>query len=407
MKVLYITTNFPRWDGDAHSPWIVEVIKLLRDRGIVAEVLAPSFQGLRDHTIEGITVYRFRYCLAPWETLTHNEGAPNKIKNPLYLLLVPPYMLFGLLRTAAICRSTSYDVIHVHWPLPSGVFGLLGKWLSAKRDARSNRPRLVASFHGAELLLTRRFPFLRPILAAIINRSDAVTANSEFTASLVRELSPVPVHVIPFGSRVAGAKVPPAMADDAPAAHEDRVLFVGRLIERKGIPYLLEAIRTVAASRPVHLDIVGEGSLKAGLSDQAARLGISNAVTFHGRVDDDTLAQLYAGCSLFVLPAIVDAHGDTEGLGVVLLEAMSYQKPVIATSVGGIGDIVRDGETGLLVPEKDAPALAHAIRQLLDHPDWAASLGRRGAVYIQERFDWKRIVDELQALYRGEEGVAS
>ncbi len=399
MRVLYITTNFPRWDGDAHSPWIVEVIKRLRARGIAAEVLAPSFQGLRDHVIEGITVYRFRYCPSRWEILTHNEGAPNKIKNPLYLLLVPPYVAFGLLRTIAVCRRKSYDAIHVHWPLPSGLFGLIGKWLSPKQRGDVSRPRLIASFHGAELLLTRRFPVLKPVLSAIINRCDAVTANSEFTARLIRELSPVPVHVIPFGSRIDVRGLSLSARDeqmDGPA----RVLFVGRLIERKGLPYLLEAVRLVAEKRPVHLDIVGEGSLKASLMERAVELGISDRVTFHGRVDDDTLARLYARCTIFVLPAIVDAHGDTEGLGVVLLEAMSYQKPVIATAVGGIRDIVRDGETGLLVAEKDAPALALAIQRLLDDPAWAVSLGRRGAAYVKEQFDWERIVDEIESLYR-------
>ena len=179
MKVLYITTNFPRWDGDAHSPWIVEIIKMLRERGVSVEVLAPSYAGLGDHTIEGITVYRFRYCLSRWETLTHNEGAPNKIKNPLYLLLVPPYLLSGLWRTIRLCRPGRYEAIHVHWPLPSGLFGVPGKWLG--------RTRLIASFHGAELLLTRRFPCLKPLVAYIIRQCDAVTSNSQFTAGLIRE----------------------------------------------------------------------------------------------------------------------------------------------------------------------------------------------------------------------------
>ena len=386
MKVLYITTNFPRWEGDAHSPWIVEIIKLLRSRGIVSEVLAPSYEGLTDHVIDGITVYRFRYCLPRWETLTHNEGAPNKIKNPLYLLLVPPYLLFGLLRTMALCRPGRYDVIHVHWPLPSAVFGIVAKWLC--------RARLIASFHGAELLMTRRFPLLKPLLAFMIARCDAVTANSGFTADLVRQLADVPVQVIPYGSRIELKEVP--QREDSAG----RVLFVGRLIERKGIPYLLEAIRLLAGRPEVHLDIVGEGSPKAELLALAARLGIADRVTFHGRVDDDALSELYARCDVFVLPAIVDAHGDTEGLGVVLLEAMSYRKPVIASNVGGIPDIVHDGETGLLVAQKDPAALAAALARVLDDRELASQLARQGADYVQQRFDWERIVDEIEALYR-------
>lgn len=389
MKVLYITTNFPRWDGDVHSPWIVEIIKMLRDRGITAEVLAPSYEGLTDHSIEGITVYRFRYCPSRWETLTHNEGAPNKIKNPLYMLLVPPYMFFGLLRTIALCRPGRYDVIHVHWPLPSGIFGLLGKWLG--------KTRLVASFHGAELLLTRRFPFLKPVLAFIIRHCDAVSANSQFTADLIRQLADVPVHVIPYGSRIEIKDLPTNQVAS------DRVLFVGRLIERKGLPFLLEAVSLLADRRSLHLDVVGEGSLKTELMSMADRLGVSDKVTFRGRVDDEELTDLYAQCDCFVLPAIVDSHGDTEGLGVVLLEAMSYRKPVIATNVGGIPDIIHDEETGLLVEQKDAEALAKAVERCLDDSDLAKRLGEQGAVYVQQHFDWSRIVDEVEALYHEQE----
>lgn len=389
MKVLYITTNFPRWAGDAHSPWIVEVIKMLRDRGVAVEVLAPSYEGLSDHSIEGIPVHRFRYCLSRWETLTHNEGAPNKIRNPLYLLLVPPYMLFGLLRTAVLCRPGHYDVIHVHWPLPSGVFGMLGKWLG--------RTRMVASFHGAELLLVQRFPFLKPVLAFIIKQCDAVSANSQFTAELIRQVADVPVWVIPFGSRIEVREQPVAQPPSG------RVLFVGRLIERKGLPFLVEAVRLLADTHSVHLDIVGEGNQKTELMALVERLGVSDRVTFRGRVDDEELVGLYAECDLFVLPAIVDSKGDTEGLGVVLLEAMSYKKPVVATNVGGIPDIVRDQQTGLLVEQKDAQALAEAIKCILEDTALARRLGEQGAAYVKQRFDWTRIVDDVEALYHGQE----
>jgi len=392
MRVLYITTNFPRWEGDAHSPWIVEVIKRLRARGVVVDVLAPSYAGLADHTIDGIQVYRFRYAPAHWETLTHNEGAPNKIRNPLYLALVPTYLLAGLWRTARLCRPGQYDVIHVHWPLPSGIFGLLGKWCG--------HSRLVASFYGAELLLTKRFPFLKPILAGIIRHSDAVAADSRFTADLVRRLAAVPVQVIPFGSRIQPKS--PLHTGGEPG----RLLFVGRLIERKGLPYLIEAVGLLAPRRPVHLDVVGDGSLKAKWMALAAERGLSERITFHGRIDDRALADLYAECDIFLLPSIVDTHGDTEGLGVVLLEAMSCRKPVIATDVGGITDIVRDGETGLLVPQRDAAALAAAVERLLDDPDLAERLGQSGAAYAQQRFDWTHIVDEIEALYHGRERPA-
>jgi glycosyltransferase involved in cell wall biosynthesis len=148
---------------------------------------------------------------------------------------------------------------------------------------------------------------------------------------------------------------------------------------------------------------VGEGAIRGELTRLAESCGVSDCVTFRGRVDDAALAELYARCDCFVLPAIVDAGGDTEGLGVVLLEAMSYRKPVIATRVGGIPDIVIDGQTGLLVEEKDPAGLAQAIRRVLDDPELAVRLGWAGAMCVQERCGWDRIVDAIEALYRGEE----
>lgn len=396
MRVLYITTNFPRWEGDPHSPWIVQAILLLRERGVEVEVLAPSYQGLGDHYIYGIPVHRYRYFFRPWESLTHTEGAPNKIKNPLYLGLVPPYMFFGALATARLSRSGNFDVIHVHWPLPQGVFGWIGKRLSGAR--------LVASFHGAELLLTRRYPFLRPVLRRIVEACDAVSANSSFTANLVREIAPsAQVRVIPYGSPLSRQRGEARPASSPPGDdRRKRILFVGRLIERKGLPYLIEALSLMPDREGIRLDIVGGGYQEAELKRMAREKGLEGTVIFHGRVSEEELNRLYACCDLFVLPSIVDAQGDTEGLGVVLLEALSYKKPIIGTNVGGIPDIIRHEETGLLVEPKNSGALAKAMEKMLSDPAWARELAERGYACVKERFAWPRLVNEILALYSPE-----
>ncbi|MFB0545360.1 MAG: glycosyltransferase [Anaerolineae bacterium] len=397
MRVLCITTNFPRWEGDPHSPWIVQMIRLLHERGVDVEVLAPSYQGLGNHVIYSIPVFRYRYFFSPWETLTHTEGAPNKIKNPLYLPLIAPYMLSGAVATAALCRRQKYDVIHVHWPLPQGVFGLVGKRLSGAR--------LVASFHGAELLLTRRYPFLKPVLRYIVERCDAVSANSSFTAGLIREVADVDVQVIPYGSSIEAPvkkEAPPLSADARP-----QILFVGRLIERKGLPYLIEAMDCLSDRILARLDIVGLGYQEPELKRMVKERGLEEVVIFRGRVTDEELNELYANCQVFVLPSIIDAHGDTEGLGVVLLEALSYKKPVIGTNVGGIPDIILPGETGVLVEPGDAVALAEAIERVLSDPAWARRLGEAGYAYVSERFAWPRIVDDIMALYSPESETPS
>jgi glycosyltransferase involved in cell wall biosynthesis len=401
MRVLYLVTNFARWEGDPHSPWLVEQALQLRERGVESAVLAPSYKGLRDHEIYGIPVYRFRYFPSRCEDLTHLEGGPNKIKNPLYLPLILPYMFFGTLAVIRHCRRQRYDVLHVHWPLPQGVFGLVGQSISGAR--------LVISFHGAELLLARRYPFLKPVLRYIVKRTDAVSANSSFTASLVRELADVEVNVIPYGSTIVASEAPPIVAGPEPRPERDgerRILYVGRLIERKGLPYLIEAMDLLPPGLEVRLDIVGAGDQRPLLERLVKDKGLTERVFFRGRIPYEELAELYAGCDLFVLPAIVDSRGDTEGLGVVLVEAMSYKKPVIATDVGGIPDIVRHNETGILVEQRDPQALAQAIEAVLADDNWARELGQAGFAYVKECFSWSRIVDQVMALYSPEaEGI--
>jgi len=390
MKVLYLVTNFARWEGDPHSPWLVEQALQLRERGVESAVLAPSYKGLRDHKIYSIPVYRFRYFPSRWENLTHLEGGPNKIKNPLYLFLILPYVFFGTLAVIRHCLRQRYDVLHVHWPLPQGIFGLIGKAISGAR--------LVTSFHGAELLLTRRYPFLKPVLRYIVRHSDAVSANSSFTASLVRELANVEVRVIPYGSTIVAKDAPLPAVGEGPGKKR-RLLFVGRLIERKGLPYLIEAMGLLPPGLHVRLDIVGAGDQRPLLEKLVRDRGLTDRVFFLGRIPYEELAELYARCDAFVLPAIVDSRGDTEGLGVVLVEAMSYQKPVIATNVGGIPDIVHHNETGILVEQRDPQALAQAIEAVLSDETWARKLGQAGFAYVKEHFSWPCIVDQVMALY--------
>jgi phosphatidylinositol alpha-1,6-mannosyltransferase len=388
MRVLYLVTNFARWEGDVHSPWFLELIPLLRERGVEVEVLAPSYQGLKDHVVYGIPVYRFRYSLSPWETLTHLEGAPNKIRqNPLYLLLVPFYLFFGALSTIHRCRRQRYDIIHVHWPMPQGLFGIVGQWAGGGR--------LVTTFYGADLALTRRFPLLQPLLKWFVRASDAVAAISSFTGSQVEAMTGVRPVVIPYG-----INMPPPREHKPSPPGPKQILAIGRLIERKGHVYLVQALAELIQRRDdVRLTILGRGSERARLESLIDELGLADKVRLLDYVSDEELAELYQQCDLLVQPSITDSGGDFEGLGMVLLEAMSYQKPVVATKVGGILDIVRHHETGVLVEERDAQALAQAIEAVLTDDSWARELGQAGFSYAKEHFSWPRIVDQVMALY--------
>jgi len=391
MKVLYITTSFARYEGDPHSSWIVTLIGHLRKRGIEVEVLAPSFRGLGDHQVQGIKVHRYRYFPARWEALTHEDGAPKKIGNPLYAGMVAPYLAAGVWSAARLARRERYPLIHVHWPLPQALLGMAAR--------RAGGGRLVATFYGAELHLARRVPAMKPVLRSLARACDQTVAISSFTARQVEEVTGVQPVVIPYGAALGPVSDVAPPGEGRSGQGPRQILFAGRLIERKGLPVLLRALALVAEERDVVLHLVGEGHERPGLERLASELGIEGRVHFHGWVSQEELDRLYRTCDLFVLPSVVDSGGDTEGLGVVLIEALRYRKPVIGSEVGGIPDIIEDGVSGLLVPPGEPRALAAAIRRVLDDPALARRLGEDGFQYVAEKFDWERIADKMADLY--------
>ncbi|MBC7243683.1 MAG: glycosyltransferase, partial [Anaerolineae bacterium] len=294
-------------------------------------------------------------------------------------------------RLRRLCRDLRPEVIHIHWPIPNALLALWGR--------RGRRPRLISTFYGADVALVRKYPALRPLLRRVVQESDACTAISRYTAGLVHQLAGVLPVVIPYGVDMSAR---PALAEEQkPAQYE--ILTVGRLIERKGHAILLRAFAKLREQRDdVALTIIGEGQERPRLEALIDELGLRGIAVLRGRVPDEELQRAYARCDVFVLPAIVDAGGDTEGLGVVLLEAMRYEKPVVASAVGGITDIVEDGVSGLLVPPADVEALAGALAYVLDNPDHARELGRRARHLNAIRFGWGQIVNAYWRLYSGQ-----
>jgi glycosyltransferase involved in cell wall biosynthesis len=390
MRILHVITAFPRSADDVIVPWLVELLKRLRAAGHDVEVFTSAYKGGGNREFAGIPLHRFRYFPALWEDLTHEEAAPDRMRHSLRYRVMPAfYVVCGMWAAWRLGRRQRYDVVHVHWPVPHALFG----W--AVR--RACGARMVTSWYGVELRWVKgSLPWLRPFVRWALAASDQVVAISSYTAREISDLSRVQSRVIPYtiGFSEAGAAV-------ARAAPRDRfvVLFVGRLVERKGVRYLIDAVGRLSPERRARLVIIGDGPERPRLEEQVRRTGLDGRVELRGRVSDHDLRQAYADASVFVLPAVVDARGDTEGLGVVLLEAMSYRVPVVASNLGGITDIVTHGETGLLVPPADTTALADALERLAADAALAERLGAAGHRVVHERFSWPAIVAQWERCY--------
>lgn len=363
-----------------------EQVARLHREGVEVEVFAPTFEGLPSHQIDGIQVNRFRYSLTFLENITHDEGAPNKAKTLLFKMVVLSYLIFGSLAVFWWCYRKRVKVLHVHWPFPHGIWSLLPQRLLGVK--------VLAMNHGAELALARKSQPIRALLGWLINQADICCANSSHTAKEVKTVSGREAIITPYGATV--------QAQDNNTLHQTTptLLFCGRLIQRKGIDVLLKALPAVLSQQSVQLVITGEGDRKQEWQELARSLGLEREVSFAGFVSDEELASLYQSSSLYVHPAIFDDKGDTEGLGVVLIEALAHRLPVVASAVGGIVDVIKHEETGLLVPEKDEAALASAINRVLSDPALASRLGQAGFSHVQDFFDWDRITRQLVTLYR-------
>lgn len=391
IKVLFITSTFPVDKKDTLAPWIGTLVRKIKSQDIDIEVFAPSYSGIEQNFYYNIPVHRFRYAPSFLESLVAYDGALAKLrKNRLFYFISLFYIFFGLIAVLRKVKKNTYQIIHVNWALPHGFFGIFAKLFSSSR--------LIITFYGAEFALADHIPFGRAMLRFIIKRADVVVAISNSTKRKVQELENVQVRVIPLTSPIQPTKKN-AKYKNYNNQHKKNILFVGRLIERKGLPYLVDAINNIPLKENVHLDIVGEGPVSNVIQEKINSLNLSGRVTLHGRVSEKQLNKLYDNCTMFVLPAITDKWGDTEGLGVVILEAMSYSKPVIASRVGGIVDIVKDNVNGILVPEKNSIELRRAILLILHNKRLRENLSRNGFKTVKHSFSWDNIIFQLKKLY--------
>jgi Glycosyltransferase Family 4 len=178
MRVLMVTSAFSRGASDDRDPWLLELALVLREAGVALEVLAPAHAGRPSHEVRGVPVHRYRYCAKRREVLDREVGAMETLVSRRTLVL-PGLSLIaaGTFAAARLARRADFEVIHSHWPLPNGLLA------SSGRLAAANSPRLVATFHGAEIAVARNNRPLRALLARISRGLDAAIANSSHTAA--------------------------------------------------------------------------------------------------------------------------------------------------------------------------------------------------------------------------------
>jgi colanic acid/amylovoran biosynthesis glycosyltransferase len=286
----------------------------------------------------------------------------------------------------------NYDIIHCHF----GPFGVRGM---ALREMGLIDGALVVSFHGYDLSQYLRTHGARAY-SRLFSRGDLFLPVTDRWRRCLVDLGcpPARTMVHRMGIDLARFTFRPRTA---PADGITRLVSVARFVEKKGLEYAIRAIAELkAAGRRVSYTMVGTGPLEADLSRLVASLGASDVVQFVGQRAQPEVMRILDGAHLVVVPSVVARDGDEEGLPVVLLEAMAMGLPVVATRHSGIPEVVEDGVSGVLVPERDVQELARAIGALADYPDRWPEVGHAGHARVLAQHDIHTLNDSLDALYR-------
>ena len=389
-RLLVVTSTFPRWEDDDDPPFVFELCNRLKTDYSI-HVLAPHFPGAKtEENIGEIHVKRFRYFFEPLERLAYHGGILAKLKkNPFLYGLLPFFFMGELLALIKCLRQHRFNLIHAHWLIPQGLAALL-----ACRLIKSCPPLLCTS-HGGDLFGLQGI-IMNKIKKWVILKSDALTVVSRTMREEVEMLGAdhKRVHVIPMGADLKNRFVPVESKNN-----NDSLLFVGRLIEKKGLYYLINAMPLILIRHPqVYLRVAGDGPERINMERECKNLKISKHVRFLGAVKNDLLPALYQTSDVVVFPSVIADDGDREGFGLVLLEALGCECAVVTTDLPAMKDIITHGKTGIVVPQKNVEKLAEKIIRLLDDPVFRRSLGKEGRRFVLERYDWNRIASQYKML---------
>jgi colanic acid/amylovoran biosynthesis glycosyltransferase len=280
-----------------------------------------------------------------------------------------------------------YEVIHCHF----GINGLIGIYLKECGFC----DKIVTTFHGADI---NYYPkkYGVNVYKTLYKKSDVITANTEFTKSkIIQNGGPVNTIVIPVGLFFDEFTIDTSI-NKIPYS----VITIGRLEEKKGYPYSLEAIAYVKEIMPsVVYYIIGDGTLRQDLYKYAQKLNITDNCRFLGVRTNVEVKHYLNQCEVFMLPSITASNGDMEGQGLVLQEAQALGLPVISTFHNGIPDGVLNGKSGFLVPEKDSTLLAEKIITLLQDKNLRRKMGETGRQFVKGKYDIPVIVKQYNMCF--------
>ena len=399
LKVGFVASTYPRFEGDGAGRFVQSIADALAALGHEVHVLAPYHPSVRP--VESpIQIHHFRYIWPDALAIMGYAQAMDSDRSlhKLAYLLSPLYFLSGFIHLMWIARRYKIDVLHAHWVIPNApIAALVAKFLHLP---------LVISLHGSDVFFAQKQFLLRRIAKWAFSRAVATTACSPDLLEGALEIGApkAKTHLLIWGAdpNVFDQVVDAMHVRSQWGIHpsEGVVLSLGRLVKKKGLQYLLQAIPRVLERVPnTRFVIAGSGPELDALREQADQLSVLEQVVFPGEVRWNDVPNVLKMCDIFVVPSVHDENGNVDGLPTTILEAMAAGRPVVASNVAGIPLAVIDRETGMLVDEANSMQLAEAITELLLSPDLAKEYGLAGRARVEAELNWNSVARKFVEFY--------
>jgi len=380
-RLLITASTFPRWEGDTEPRFVLDLAKHMLDEFDVT-VLVPASPKAKDkEMLEGVEVIRYHYFpIHKWETLCYPGAIVPRIKEKKMRILLVPFLLISLW-FHLFKLLPNFDIVHSHWLIPQGIIQSFFK-----------KPYIVTG-HGGDVTSLNKGVF-RKLKIRCLKNAKHVTVVSEHLKQKVQELVPeIEPSIISMGVDISKFGKRYYVANYFGQGDKKVVLFVGRLAEKKGVKYLIEAMSDIDAL----LVIVGDGPLREELKVQAKILG--DRVKFLGSKTHDELKIIYASADIFVAPSITAKDGDQEGLGLVILEAMASGLAVVASNSGGITTLIDNNLTGILCEEKHVLDIRKGILKYFREDNFKENTIKNASMKIQ-KYDYEFLAKKYSELFK-------
>jgi len=393
MNVLQLTSSYPRYSGDSSSIFIHNFSKFM-SRWFNIYILSPGSPITKNcETIDGIKIYRFMYFLKKQQSLVYGDSILQNIKNnKLLFIQIPFFIISELFNLYKIIIREKINIVHAHWAFPQGfIAAVLKKMLNMKY-------KVIITIHGGDIYGIRNI-FLRKIMFWAFNNSDLINPVSYAVKNEIMKGNinkSIPIRILSMGvdtSKFNRKKQSNHIRKKFNL--EKYLIYVGRLSEKKGVKYLIEAMAMILELYPkMKLIVVGDGKEKDKLIKLSHDLNINENIIFTGIVPNNELINYYSEAYISVFPS------QSEGLGLVIIESMLCECPVIASDVGGIKELVINEKTGLLIDQKSSKQIAATVIRFMKDKKLRKTIIKNANKHVEEKYSLESISKKYYKIYK-------